>query len=114
VRGLSGRRVLVLGAATGIGAATAERLGAEGARLYLGDINEEGVRATAAKVGTADGQATAVRFDLADAASVEELVAGAVDHLGGLDGVANIAADLSPATARSWTWTWRSGSGPCG
>ena len=98
MRGLDGKRILVAGGATGIGAATAERLGREGARLYLGDINEEGVRAVAERINAAGGAAAAARFDLADEASVEALVAGAVAHLGGLDGVANIAADLSPET----------------
>ncbi|WP_433388625.1 SDR family NAD(P)-dependent oxidoreductase [Micromonospora sp. KLBMP9576] len=98
MRGLEGKRILVTGAATGIGAATALRLGQEGARLYLGDINEGGVGEVAAKIEAAGGSAGSARFDLADAATVEALVSGAVAHLGGLDGVANVAADLSPAT----------------
>jgi NAD(P)-dependent dehydrogenase (short-subunit alcohol dehydrogenase family) len=98
MRGLTGKRILVAGSATGIGAATAIRLGEEGARLYLGDINEAGASATAEKIRAAGGAAEAVRFDLADPASVQQLVSGAVDHLSGLDGIANVAADLSPAT----------------
>jgi NAD(P)-dependent dehydrogenase (short-subunit alcohol dehydrogenase family) len=78
MRGLEGKRFIVAGSATGIGAATARRLGAEGARVFLGDINIDGA-------------------DLADAASIQSLVSNAVDFLGGLDGVANVAADLSPA-----------------
>ncbi|WP_229068984.1 SDR family NAD(P)-dependent oxidoreductase [Actinoplanes sp. DH11] len=98
MRGLDGKRILVAGAATGIGAATALRLGREGARLHLGDLNESGVQEIAAEVNAAGGSATAGRFDLADAASVAGLVESAVKQLGGLDGVANVAADLSPAT----------------
>ncbi|GIE95662.1 SDR family NAD(P)-dependent oxidoreductase [Paractinoplanes rishiriensis] len=93
MRGLRGKRILVAGAATGIGAATAARLAEEGVRLFLGDINEEGVRGTAERT-----DAGVARFDLADADSVAALVAAAVEHLGGLDGVANVAADLSPGT----------------
>ncbi|MEV6349063.1 SDR family NAD(P)-dependent oxidoreductase [Actinoplanes sp. NPDC051851] len=98
MRGLGDKRVLVAGAATGIGAATARRLGAAGARLYLGDINIDGLRTVAKEINDAGGSAVAARFDLTDADSVEALVAGAVTELGGLDGVANVAADLSPET----------------
>jgi NAD(P)-dependent dehydrogenase (short-subunit alcohol dehydrogenase family) len=98
MRGLKDKRVLVAGGATGIGAATALRLGEEGARLYLGDINEDGARRVAEEIVAAGGSAASAHFDLADTASVEALVHRAVEHLGGLDGVANVAADLSPAT----------------
>lgn len=98
MRGLAGKRILVAGGASGIGAATAMRLGEEGARLYLGDLNEPGARDVAGKIREAGGDAAAARFDLGDAESVAGLVDGAVRHLGGLDGVANVAADLSPET----------------
>ncbi|GAA0431184.1 glucose 1-dehydrogenase [Leifsonia naganoensis] len=98
MRGLNTKRILVAGSASGIGAATAIRLGQEGAHLVLGDINLDGAESTAQAIRDAGGTATAARFDLADAASVEQLVQSAVDSLGGLDGVANVAADLSPAT----------------
>ena len=98
MRGLTGKRILVAGGATGIGAATAVRLGEEGARLYLGDLNDAGARDVAGKIRDAGGDAEAARFDLADADSVATLVAGAAEHLGGVDGLANVAADLSPET----------------
>lgn len=98
MRGLRDKRVLVAGSATGIGAATAARLGAEGAKVVLGDINDDGARAVAERITADGGSALAVRFDLADPNSVEALVSAAVAHLGGLDGVACVAADTSPAT----------------
>jgi NAD(P)-dependent dehydrogenase (short-subunit alcohol dehydrogenase family) len=45
MRGLTGKRILIAGAASGIGEAAARRLAAEGARLFLGDINAKGVAA---------------------------------------------------------------------
>jgi NAD(P)-dependent dehydrogenase (short-subunit alcohol dehydrogenase family) len=95
---MRGKRILVAGSATGIGAATAIRLGEKGANLILGDLNEEGANTVAERITTAGGSARALRFDLADAESIDSLVAAAVAHLGGLDGVANVAADTSPET----------------
>lgn len=88
VNGLKGKRILVAGCATGIGAATAKRLAAEGASLVLGDINEAGLQAVARSV-----DAPWQIFDLADTESIDELVSFAVERLGGLDGVASVAAD---------------------
>ncbi|SEO83099.1 SDR family NAD(P)-dependent oxidoreductase [Trujillonella endophytica] len=96
MRGLQGRRVLVAGSASGIGAATARRLGEEGAHLFLGDLDVEGAGRVAQEVVAAGGSAAAGYFDLHDEGSTERLVAEAVEVLGGLDGVAAVAADLSP------------------
>lgn len=93
MRGLKDKRILVAGAANGIGAATARRLAAEGARLFLGDIDTARVAAVADEVG-----AGAAHFDLADPDSLEALVATASAHLGGLDGIALVAAALDAET----------------
>jgi NAD(P)-dependent dehydrogenase (short-subunit alcohol dehydrogenase family) len=81
--GLQGKRVVVASGATGIGAAIARRLGAEGACLIVGDINESGVRGTVERIKGAGGTAEATRFDLADQASIEALMALCVDRHGG-------------------------------
>ena len=94
MRGLAGKRIVVASGATGIGAATAQRLAEEGARVVIGDINEEGLNATVERIRHAGGAASGVKFDLADPAAIRNLVAVAVDTLGGLDGVANIGADI--------------------
>lgn len=98
MRGLTGKRVVICGGATGIGAATAERLGAEGASVTVGDLNIEGARATAGRITSSGGTAVPVEFDLADDDSVRALFDRAVAEHGGVDGLVNIGADLSPGT----------------
>jgi NAD(P)-dependent dehydrogenase (short-subunit alcohol dehydrogenase family) len=62
------RVALVTGAASGIGRATALRLAAEGAEVYCADVDEPGVRATAAEAGTT---ASAIRLDVTQEADWE-------------------------------------------
>ncbi|MBA4089457.1 MAG: oxidoreductase [Sphingobium sp.] len=88
---LKGKRVIVIGSATGIGAATVQRLVEEGAHVCAADINLEGAERLAVQVG---GDSFAVPVDIADEASVGIAVARAVEELGGLDGVHINAADL--------------------
>ncbi|MDX2276126.1 MAG: SDR family oxidoreductase [Hyphomonadaceae bacterium] len=88
---LEGRRIIIFGAATGIGAATAKRLVQEGARVCVADINVEGAARTANAAG---GEAFAVQVDIADEASVNAATEAAVARFGGLDGAHVNAADL--------------------
>jgi NAD(P)-dependent dehydrogenase (short-subunit alcohol dehydrogenase family) len=78
MRGLDGLRVLVTGAAGGIGLACVQRLVADGARVAAADLEAPEHARTA-------GAAFAVGGDVTDAAAAERLVAGAADALGGLE-----------------------------
>jgi NAD(P)-dependent dehydrogenase (short-subunit alcohol dehydrogenase family) len=98
MRGLQGKRMIVAGGATGIGAATAERLAAEGAAVVVGDINFDGAVDTVKRIDDAGGTAFAMEFDLADEDSGIELVNRAVNELGGVDGLYNVGADMSQQT----------------
>lgn len=79
------KAVLITGAATGIGRAVAVTFAAHGARLSIGDVNEESARETLDLVKEAGGEAIFVRTDVSDEADVKELVAETVRHFGRLD-----------------------------
>jgi NAD(P)-dependent dehydrogenase (short-subunit alcohol dehydrogenase family)/alkylhydroperoxidase family enzyme len=90
---LAGRRVLITGAARGIGAATARRLHERGARVVLAGIEPELLGRVAADCGNA----LAVVCDVRNRDQVEGAVEAAVEQLGGLDVVianAGVAAQL--------------------
>jgi NAD(P)-dependent dehydrogenase (short-subunit alcohol dehydrogenase family) len=98
VRGLTGKAVLMAGGAGGIGGATSQRLGAEGARVAVGDINQAGAEEVAAEIEKAGGEAFAIGLDIGDEDSVVAAVQATVKAFGGLDAMHINAADLSPET----------------
>jgi 3-oxoacyl-[acyl-carrier protein] reductase len=81
---VAGKIAVVIGAARGIGAAIAERLVEEGAKLAIGDTLEDAGRATAARLA-ARGETLFVPTDVADEASVGALVRAALERFGRLD-----------------------------
>ena len=89
---LEGRRILVTGAARGLGLAFARACGEAGARVAMADIRADLVEASAAALREAGITAHAIEADLADAASIERCAARAIQVLGGLDGLVNNAA----------------------
>ena len=99
LRGLADRAVVVVGGATGIGAATAVRLAEEGCRVVIGDIAEDAAHATAERIVAGGGAATAVAFDLADPDSVSGLIDRAASIHGGIDAMFNVGADMTAIRA---------------
>ncbi len=83
---LEGKTALVTGGASGIGAATARRLAAEGARVAIGDLDERGACEVA---GELDG--FGFELDVADAASANAGVAAVEAALGEIDVLVNNA-----------------------
>lgn len=82
---------MVTGAAGGIGATYAEALVAQGAAVVLADIDGDGARATAERLGDAD-TALAVEVDIADDESVNRLARLVTAHFGQTDVLVNNAA----------------------
>jgi NAD(P)-dependent dehydrogenase (short-subunit alcohol dehydrogenase family) len=95
----SNRVVLITGGASGIGAACATLLAARGAHVVVADINQERADSVAAGIRAGDGQASAMRIDVSNAASVESALATIDATHGGLDFAVNnagITAELAP------------------
>lgn len=88
---LDGRRVLVTGASSGIGAASARAIHAAGGRVALLARRRDRVEALASELG-----GVAVPADVVDADATCRAVDQAAERLGGLDGVLNAAGVLRP------------------
>ena len=102
---LPGKRVLVVGASSGIGRAIAMGLCAEGARVALAARRRDRLEAAVAE---AKGEAIAIECDVREPASCESAVAQTVSQLGGLDALVfsagwAVPVPLADADAELWT-----------
>ncbi|MCE2469678.1 MAG: SDR family oxidoreductase [Dehalococcoidia bacterium] len=86
---LAGKCAVITGAAKGIGAATARRFAAEGARVAILDVDDAQGRRSAAEIGA---EALFLHADVTDAAQARAAVDEAAARLGGLDILVNNAA----------------------
>jgi len=105
---LKSKVVVVTGASSGIGEATARALAARGAAVVLAARNEEKLRFLEREILAAGDQALAVKTDVEDEASVEVMVERTVGEFGALDilvnnaglGLSGRVAELQPADLR--------------
>lgn len=89
---LAGRRILVTGAARGLGLAFVQAIAAAGASVAMADILQEELASAVARLQQAGMKVQGFALDLADPASVRTAAAAATQWLGGLDGLVNNAA----------------------
>lgn len=85
------KSIIVTGAASGIGRATALRLGEEGGRIWCADINEAGLKQTADEIQAMGGQAGYSILDVTDYQACCDLVERVIATWDGLDVLCNIA-----------------------
>jgi NAD(P)-dependent dehydrogenase (short-subunit alcohol dehydrogenase family) len=96
-------RVVVTGAASGIGYAMAEVLGDCGARVMLADVNPELLDDAMGRLAARGVEARSRLLDVADADAVRAVVDDVVDDWGGLDVVcANAGISLGPGDEATW------------
>lgn len=88
---LEGRRVVITGAATGIGRAGALALADAGARLVIGDLNEAEGERTAASVRENGGEAEFIPVDVSDGARMRRFLDEAAGKAGSIDVIVNNA-----------------------
>jgi hypothetical protein len=105
---LAGKGVVVTGAASGIGRATAGHLATLGVRVVVSDIDEDGGRTVVEEIRSTGGTAEFVACDVSDEDSVQQLVARSVAVLDGLDlavnnaGIGHEPGDLHELSVADW------------
>ncbi|MFP8955443.1 SDR family NAD(P)-dependent oxidoreductase [Natrialbaceae archaeon A-CW3] len=87
----SDRRVIVTGAGSGMGEATARRFATEGANVLVVDLEEGAAESTVDAIVTEGGEAVAHVADVSDPDAVEGMIDRAVEAFGGLDVLHNNA-----------------------
>ena len=95
---LAGRRILITGAARGIGLAFAEAALAQGARVALADVDGDLVQRETERLAASDSPAVGLALDVCDQSSITAAAAEIDGRWGGLDALVNNAAvsDLNP------------------
>ena len=90
-RSVKGLTVLVTGAASGMGRATAHVFAAEGASVAVTDVSTDGVKSVAGEITTSGGTAKAWTLDVSDPKAIERAIPEMATHFGGLDIIVNNA-----------------------
>jgi NAD(P)-dependent dehydrogenase (short-subunit alcohol dehydrogenase family) len=93
----AGRVAIVTGGASGIGAATAKRLGGLGASVAIFDLNEQGAGRQAAELSAEDLDVTPYPVDIADEEVLRDAVEQVAKATGSVDFLVNCAASFISA-----------------
>lgn len=104
---IAGKVVVITGASSGLGEATARHLSALGAKVVLGARRKERLDSLVTELSAAGGQAVAYTTDVTDAAQVNALIQGALDSFGRVDVLINNAglmaiAPMSETKVEEW------------
>ena len=107
---LQDRVILITGAGSGLGAATAIVCAKEGAAVFLVDRDAGGMAETQASIADLGGRSASHVADLSQRSACLGAVAAAIDHFGRLDGLCNVAGitlfhQVCDVTEEEWNLT---------
>ena len=100
----SGKTALVTGGASGIGRATAQRLAADGAHVFIADLNATLADQTVTRIRQSGGSAAFLYVDLADDSSVESCAREVAESVPALHILVNNAALLRQGRIEDGGW----------
>jgi 3-oxoacyl-[acyl-carrier protein] reductase len=102
---LAGKTAIITGGGSGFGRATAVRFAAEGARIAIADINEEGGATTAELVEAAGSEAEVVAGDISTAPAAERVVERTLERFGAVHVLVNNAGISQTDATDTWNAT---------
>jgi len=105
--GIQGKVVVITGASSGIGEATARHLASKGAKVFLGARRTDRLQAVVADIERGGGQAGAMTVDVTKRAEVDALIRGALEKFDRVDVLVNNAglmalAPIEKALVEEW------------
>jgi NAD(P)-dependent dehydrogenase (short-subunit alcohol dehydrogenase family) len=104
LRGFSGQVVLVVGAASGIGRATAQLIASRSAHVVVADLDKAGLTTLQSELGLKDSQVKSV--DLSDQTSIKALVDSVISEHGKIDALVNTAGIVGPTNTKIEDLDW--------
>lgn len=106
--GIAGKVALVLGASGGLGRGAARALAAEGVRVVCAGRDLGKLDDTVRRIREAGGDASSVRLDLADVASIDDVVSHIERSIGSIDILVNVSGGPAPSVVQGQPLdTWR-------
>ncbi|MEC7734996.1 MAG: SDR family NAD(P)-dependent oxidoreductase [Pseudomonadota bacterium] len=97
-RSISGKVVLITGATSGMGLATAKLFSDEGAKVIVTDLDDKKIDAVVSEINESGNSAYGIRLDVSDKKNIQTAVKEIISNFGGLDCLINNAGISIPTT----------------
>ena len=100
-RSISGKVVLITGATSGMGLATAKLFSDEGAKVVVTDLDNEKIKSVVDEISDVGNTAQGIKLDVSDKKDIEDAIKNIISNFGGLDCLINNAGISIPTTIDS-------------